>query len=168
MRSSRSLVLAAVGAIAIGAGAMFFLRRDSTAPPVVPQRPIVGSLRSEPRSFNRLTTTDRASMVLGLLLHARLVQLNHRTQEIEPALATKWTADPDGRTYTLELRQGVTFSDGAPFTADDVLFTFEALYDPRGESPMASALKVNGQPIAVRKTGTHTVVLTLPAPYGPG
>lgn len=167
MRTSRRLVLPAIAALAIGAAAIFFLRRDTTAPPV-PQRPIVASLRAEPRSFNRLTTTDRSSAVLGLLLHARLVQLNHRTQEIEPALATKWTADADGRTYTLDLRQDVAFSDGAPFTADDVLFTFEALYDPRTDSPLASGLTVNGQPIAVRKTGSHTVVLTLPAPFGPG
>jgi peptide/nickel transport system substrate-binding protein len=168
MRSSRRLVLPAIVAIVVGAGTVYFLGRDTTPPAPTPQRPVVAALRAEPRSFNRLTATDRASAVVALLLHARLVQLNHRTQEIEPALASTWTAAPDGRTYTLELRQGVTFSDGAPFTADDVVFTFEAVYDPRVESPLASGLKVNGQPLAVRKTGPHTVVLTLPAPYGPG
>ena len=60
------------------------------------------------------------------------------------------------------------FSDGTPFTADDVVFTFQALYDPKAEGPLASSLRVNGQPLAVRKVDAHTVVLTLPAPYGPG
>jgi peptide/nickel transport system substrate-binding protein len=150
------------------AGGYYSRRRHATPPPPPPATPIVAAIRAEPRSFNRLAAGDRASGLLAQLLHARLVQLNHRTHDIEPALATKWTLDPDGRTYTLTLRQGVVFSDGAPFTADDVLFTFEALYDPKFEGPLASGLKVNGQPMAVRKIDAHTVVLTLPAPYGPG
>ena len=147
-----------------------FLRYRSAGPtpPPVPARPIVAAIRAEPRSFNRFAAGDRSTWLLTLLLHARLVQLNQRTQDIEPALATKWTLDPDGRTYTLTLRQGVVFSDGAPFTADDVVFTFQALYDPKAEGPLASSLRVNGQPLAVRKVDAHTVVLTLPAPYGPG
>ena len=72
-----------------------------------------------------------------MLVHARLVQLNQQTQDIEPALATKWTLDSDGRTYTITLREGVVFSDGMPFTADDVVFTFQALYDPKSEGPLA-------------------------------
>jgi peptide/nickel transport system substrate-binding protein len=128
----------------------------------------VAAIRAEPRSFNRFAASDRATGLISQLLHARLVQLNHQTQEIEPALATTWTLAPDGRTYTLTLRDGVLFSDGAPFTADDVVFTFAALYDPAAEGPLASGLKVNGQPIAVKKVDARTVVLTLPAPYGPG
>ncbi len=169
MSSTRRLLPVALLVIFLGAGAaIFYARRTPPAAVVPPQRPIVAAIRAEPRSFNRLAASDRPSSLVALLLHARLVQLNHRTQEIEPALATKWTLDPDGRTYTLELRQGVTFSDGVPFTADDVIFTFAALYDPKAEGPLTSSLRVNGQPIAVRKTGSHTVVLTLPAPYGPG
>ena len=172
MRTSRRFLIPipAILAVAVGTSIAVFRRPSSGPAPAatVPQRPVVASLRAEPRSFNRLVAGDRSSAVLALLMHARLVQLNHKTQEIEPALATRWTLDPDGRTYTLELRQGVVFSDGAPFTADDVVFTFQALYDPKVEGPLTSGLKINGQPIAVRKTGDHTVVLTLPAPYGPG
>jgi peptide/nickel transport system substrate-binding protein len=170
MRTSRRLLIPALLALLVGAGLVLFLRPSSGPAPgaTVPQRPVVAALRAEPRSFNRLVAGDRSTAMLALLMHARLVQLNHRTQEIEPALATRWTQAADGRTYTLELRQGVTFSDGAPFTADDVVFTFQALYDPKVEGPLTSGLTIGGQPIAVRKTGDHTVVLTFPAPYGPG
>jgi peptide/nickel transport system substrate-binding protein len=169
MRTSRRFLIPGLVALALGVGLVVFLRPTSGPPAATaPQRPVVASLRAEPRSFNRLVAGDRSSAVLALLMHARLVQLNHKTQEIEPALATRWTLAPDGRTYTLELRQGVVFSDGAPFTADDVVFTFEALYDPKVEGPLTSGLKIDGKPIAVHKTGDHTVVLTLPAPYGPG
>jgi peptide/nickel transport system substrate-binding protein len=170
MRSSRLFLIPGILAVLVGAG-LVLLRRPASEPApsaTAPSRPVVASLRAEPRSFNRLVAGDRSSAVLALLMHARLVQLNHKTQEIEPALATRWTLAPDGRTYTLELRQGVVFSDGAPFTADDVVFTFQALYDPKVEGPLTSGLKIDGQPIAVKKTGDHAVVLTFPAPYGPG
>jgi peptide/nickel transport system substrate-binding protein len=42
-----------------------------------------------------------------------------------PSLATQWTESPDGLSYDFELRQGVTFHNGDPFTAEDVLFSFE-------------------------------------------
>ena len=169
MPASRRLLSAALVVVALVAGAVFLRSRSAgPTPPPVPARPIVAAIRAEPRSFNRFAAGDRTTGLLAMLLHARLVQLNQLTQDIEPALATKWTLDPDGRTYTLELRKGVAFSDGTPFTADDVVFTFQALYDPKAEGPLASSLRVNGQPLAVRKVDAHTVVLTLPAPYGPG
>ena len=173
MFPSRRFITSAPRAVVLGAGLVLLAacsRPDAppTTPPATAAKPVVASLRGEPRSFNRFAHADRATGLIAQLLHARLVQLNHRTQEIEPALATAWTLANDGRTYTLTLRQGVFFSDGAPFTADDVVFTFAALYDPKGEGPLASGLKVNGQPIAVRKVDAQTVVLTLPAPFGPG
>ena len=167
MSASRRLLSAAIVVLLLVGGVMF-LRGRRTGPAPSPARPVVAALRAEPRSFNRFVAGDKATWVLTMLLHARLVQLNQRTQDIEPALATKWTLDPDGRTYTLTLREGVVFSDGTPFTADDVVFTFQALYDPKSEGPLANSLRVNGQPLAVRKVDAHTVVLTLPAPYGPG
>ena len=66
-------------------------RRVRSSPPSAPSRG---------RSTG-FVAGDRATWLLTMLLHARLVQLNQRTQDIEPALATKWTLDPDGRTYTL-------------------------------------------------------------------
>jgi peptide/nickel transport system substrate-binding protein len=175
MRTPRRLLLTLIPAVLLLALVVWFEVFSSRHPlpatvlaPAADQRPVVAAIRAEPRSFNRLVALDRGSLLLSLLLHARLVQLNHKTQEIEPALATSWTLAPDGRTYTLTLRPDVVFSDGAPFTADDVLFTFEAVYDPKVDSPLASALMVGGKPIAVSKTGSHSVVLTFPAPYGPG
>jgi peptide/nickel transport system substrate-binding protein len=49
--------------------------------------------------------------------------------EVEPDLAEKWTVSPDGLTYLFQLRRDVRWSDGAPFTADDVLFTIGLMQD---------------------------------------
>ena len=46
---------------------------------------------------------------------------------LEPSLATDWEVSEDGRTYTFDLRSGVTFEDGSSFGAEDVVFTFERL-----------------------------------------
>ena len=46
---------------------------------------------------------------------------------IEPSLAESWEESPDGRTYTFHLREGVTFSNGSPLTAQDVAYTFHRL-----------------------------------------
>ena len=55
--------------------------------------------------------------------------------QLLPGLATAWDS-PDGKVWTFTLRSGVTFSNGQPFTADDVVYTFDRLRDPeRGLAP---------------------------------
>jgi ABC-type transport system substrate-binding protein len=51
-------------------------------------------------------------------------------QSIIPSLATSWEISEDGLSYTFTLREGVTFHDGEPFTADDVVATFTRAIDP--------------------------------------
>ncbi len=75
--------------------------------------------------------------------------------DIEPWLAKKYTLSADGKTVTFDLQPGVTWSDGKPFTADDVVFTFELL-------KKTPALNTNGLKISgVKATDPHTVVLTM-------
>ena len=77
---------------------------------------IVASIRGEPRTFNRYVASDQTSEALSLLLQARLVRINRATFELEPWLAEKWESSPDGRTHTIHLRPGLTWSDGTPLT----------------------------------------------------
>jgi peptide/nickel transport system substrate-binding protein len=129
---------------------------------------LIATFRREPKSFNRLVSPNAPENLLTLLTQATLVRVNRVTGELEPRLAEGWMSSPDGLTWTMTLRDGLRFSDGHPFSAADVVFTFRALYDARVASPMASSFKIAGQPIAARASGDRTVVLTFPAPYGPG
>jgi peptide/nickel transport system substrate-binding protein len=129
---------------------------------------IVASLRSEPRSFNRLASRDYATEVVTLLTQGRLVRINRATFELEPWLAERWESSADGRTHTLQLRPDVTWSDGTPFTSADVLFSLQAVHDPKAKSILASSLVAGGQPITARAPDAQTVVLTYGAPSGPG
>ncbi len=59
------------------------------------------------------------------LTHDRLIHLDPATGALEPMLAESWDVSPDGMVYTFHLRKDVTFHNGEPFTADDVVFTAE-------------------------------------------
>ena len=105
---------------------------------------------------------------MSLLTQGRLVRIDRVTQEVEPWLAERWEVSPDHRTFTLTLREGLVWSDGTPFTSGDVLFTFAALYDPRTQSSVASALRSGGQPLTVAAPDPRTVVITFPTVFAPG
>jgi len=129
---------------------------------------LVATLRSEPRSFNPIVGRDFASSVIAQLTHARLVRINRATQQLEPWLAEKYGCTADGLTCTLNLRRGVRFSDGTPFTSADVLFSFQAIYDEKTGSSFADVLTIGGKPLAVSAPDASTVVVTFPSAFGPG
>jgi len=150
--------------------------RESATPPPAAAGPVRGgsltvSMRTEPGTFNRFSPrggNQGAVDALTRVMHAPLVRVNRVTGDVEPWLAEKWTTSADGRTYTLTLRDNLTFSDGQPFTSADVLFTFQALYDPAVDSPVASAVRIEGKPLQVTAPDPRTVVITMPAPFAPG
>ena len=126
---------------------------------------IVLALRTEPKTLNPLTALDQPSRdVLGRMM-ADLIHINAISQQTQPALAESWKASKDGLHYTLKLRRGLRFSDGHPMSADDVLFTFQALLDEKVNSSQRDLLIIGGKPIAVRKVDDFTVAFDLPRPY---
>ena len=129
---------------------------------------MTSSLRSEPRTFNRVLDQAFPVDLYAMLTSSKLIRVNRATRALEPALAESWTTSADNLTHTLKLRDGVTWSDGTPFTSDDVLFTFRVIYDPKIGSVLASALRINGQPLKVSAPDPRTVVVTFPSTFGPG
>ena len=127
---------------------------------------IVGSIRSTPRSFDRLVAADQASDLFGVLTQGKLVRINRSTFELEPWLADRWESSADGRTHTVHLRPGVTWSDGTPLTSADVLFSLKGAFDKGGI--VGSSLIVGGKPITATATDASTVVFSYAAPSGPG
>ena len=79
-------------------------------------------------------------------------------------LAESWDISPDGLTITFHLRKGVKWHDGAPFTAKDVLFTYQAMVDPK--TPTA----YSGDYLQVKKAEApddYTFRVTYPQPFAP-
>lgn len=129
---------------------------------------LVASFRGEPKTYNRYVDQQAAADLLALLTQAPLIHVNRATDALEPWLVESWTVSPDLLTYTLKLRQGITFSDGVPFTSADVLFSFRALYDPRAQAVLAGDTFVQGTPLHLEAPDPSTVVVRLPAPFAAG
>jgi peptide/nickel transport system substrate-binding protein len=121
--------------------------------------------RSEPKTLNPATAADAPSRDVIGRLTADLIHINRASQQTEPALAKSWTISKDGRVFTVNLRHGLHFSDGQPFDADDVVFSFEVYLDEKLHSPQRDLLVVGGKPITVQKINQYTVRFTLAEPY---
>jgi peptide/nickel transport system substrate-binding protein len=123
------------------------------------------ALRSEPKTLNPVLAEDDPSRDVIRCLNADLIHINRETLKTEPALATSWTISPDGKQYLLHLRHGVRFSDGQPFNADDVVFSFQLYLDEKLHSPQRDLLVVGDKPMAVQKVDDYTVRFSLSQPY---
>ncbi len=81
----------------------------------------------------------------------------------EGDMAIAWTVSDDALVYTFELRQGVTFSDGSAFTADDVVFTYQTVQANQANNENVDLTKLS----AAEALDDYTVRFTLAEPYSP-
>ncbi len=103
--------------------------------------------------------SGRADILLNQQMYDWLVEIGSQN-DLLPGLATEWSS-PDGKVWTFSLRPDVTFSNGEPFTAADVVYTFDRLRDPALGSPGKDIYaNVNG----VRAVDELTVEFTLTEP----
>jgi len=128
----------------------------------------VASVTSDPKSWNPIIAreTSTTEFTSGILFEG-LVAIDNATQDVVPALARSWEPSPDSLAWTFHLRRGLRWSDGTPLTADDVIFTSEAFYDPEIHASGSDICKVDGVPFGFRKVDDWTVRVELPGPYGP-
>jgi peptide/nickel transport system substrate-binding protein len=140
----------------------------SHAEPGIAGGRLVVAQRAEPKTLNPVVLLDQPSREVVHRLNGDLIHINRNTQMTEPALAKSWTVSPDGRTFTLKLRRGVKFSDGHPFTADDVIFSFQVYLDEKVDSPNRDLLIVGGKPLTFTKVDAHTVRFSFTQPYSAG
>lgn len=117
-------------------------------------------LGTEPTSIDPHYQATTPNIALSAHIFDRLVHTNER-QELVPGLATSWS-QVDPLTWEFRLRAGVTWHDGAPFTADDVVFTFErAVSVP--DAPASFALYLKGK--IVSRVDDLTVRIATAKPY---
>jgi peptide/nickel transport system substrate-binding protein len=100
---------------------------------------------------------DGQAFSLNASIYDYLIELDAETGELVPSLATEWSS-PDGKVWTIKLREGVTFHDGSPFTAEDVKFTLERTQDPGLGHLKAQDFEVVDR---IDTPEDHTVVITL-------
>jgi peptide/nickel transport system substrate-binding protein len=117
-----------------------------------------------PRTFNALMTNEQSSSDLVERMFIGLTQYDNAAQKHIPGLAKSWDLGPDGLTWTFHLRKGARFSDGHPITADDVIFSFQVVFDKTLHPVMQDGLLMDGKEPEVSAPDPYTVVIKTPAP----
>jgi peptide/nickel transport system substrate-binding protein len=129
---------------------------------------LVVSISSDPSNFNRMLASGLANVSVAEQLSADLVHINRSDLRLEPSLALSWDSDQTGRVYTIHLRHGIRFSNNTPFTADDVIFTWQLLTDPNIENTMSGQVETDRTFPAMTKVDDYTVRLSFQRPVGMG
>jgi len=115
----------------------------------------IGEIRTlDPAQINQVLQFQIASNVLSGLTHINPDLI------AQGDLARDWTISEDGTEYTFNLREGVTFHNGDPFTADDVIFTYNRSKDPTKSIHSRVVANIAG----IEKLGPHKVKIKLKAP----
>ena len=122
------------------------------------------AIHSEPKTFNPLLVEDDSAETVRYLTGGVLVRLNRQTQQLEPGLATAWKVSKDGRTITFTIRSGVKFSDGTPFSVEDVAFTIQQLMDPSLHSPTGDSFRSGEGKVDTKILAANRLAIIFPAP----
>jgi peptide/nickel transport system substrate-binding protein len=136
--------------------------------PGIPDGRLVLSTFSDPKTFNPITADEESSREIYRLLFSPLLGDDPNTEEVTPGLADRWTNSPDGKTWTFHLRKNLHWSDGAPLTADDVVFTMnDLIYNTNINPVMADEVRVDGKDFKVTKIDNLTVQVVTPEIFAP-
>ena len=122
------------------------------------------AMQAEPKTLDPLRAADESSGIVRYLTGGVLIRLNRQTQGLEPELALSWNTRDNGKRISFHLRPGLLFSDGSPFRATDVCFTFSRLMDPALDSPFADNFEISKGKTICQPEGDYGVSLLFPVP----
>jgi peptide/nickel transport system substrate-binding protein len=108
----------------------------------LPAGALVYGASGQPVNLESGNVTDGNSLIVQNQIYSRLMQFKPGSTELEPVLATSWTASKDGKIWTFKLRSGVKFHDGTPFNAEAVKFNVERWWDPKHPNGYRNAGKI--------------------------
>lgn len=124
---------------------------------------MVQNLPGDPENLNPLTSNSAYAGAVYGFVYEQLFELDNTTLHPKPKLAKRWEISKDRLQYTFYLRGDVKWQDGRPFTADDVIYTYEKIQDPTVDAaPLRNYFK---DVLKGEKIDDHTVRFTYRQPY---
>lgn len=123
-------------------------------------------MAGEPDTFNYLAAANARSRLVAYLTTATVLEFDAVEQEVVDGVTLSHEVSSDGRTVSLRFRKDLYFSDGSPFSADDVVYTLQRIYSPDSSNVVKDTLLFDGQPMTIRQPGRYEVELVLPRPVG--
>ena len=166
MFSRRMIVLAAASVLLAGCGSNSpEVGRDDAQAPEEPTKggTLSVAIDSDPGQLNPAITTSGSTHTASELIYNGLVGLSPEL-EPEPELAESWEVLEDGALYRFNLRDGVTWHDGEPFTSADVKFTFDEMLlklHARTKASVGAAIE------SITTPDADTVEFRFRQPYAP-
>jgi peptide/nickel transport system substrate-binding protein len=148
--------------LALGLLLALFAPAGGAVDEIEPGGTLVYVLGGAPQSLNMSLSVVHFDAVAASPMMEGLIRVERHTGKIRPVLAEQWSISEDGLTYVFNLRKGVEWHDGKPFTAADVVFTFKEMLPFHPAS--AGLLKRMDEVVAV---DDFTVKITLNAPFAP-
>ena len=152
------VVVLLLGAVTFGVTAQDVAREDTVIFDIDNADPL-----PNPENFNWMVPGTNRNQGAHQALWEPLFLLNYETGEIQPWLAESFTANETLDVWTLGLREGVTWSDGEAFNADDVVFTIELLLGDETRT-LSEAANMQQWVSSVEKVDDQTVTFNLTAP----
>ena len=139
-----------------------FLQLRGLRPYYQELKPVSGGMYSEGligtfTNASPLYATNSADVAISRLVFSGLLKYD-RSNQLVGDLAEGYKLDASETQYTVSLKHGVKWQDGKPFTADDVVFSYQAIQDPAAQSPLLPSW----QSIRITKQDNYTVVFNLP------
>ncbi|MGH2872572.1 MAG: ABC transporter substrate-binding protein, partial [Solirubrobacteraceae bacterium] len=119
------------------------------------------ALQTPATAINPLLVDDSGGLCMLAQTGEFLTFDDNLTLKLEPMLATSWSHNGDGTAWTFKLRPGVKFHNGQALTADDVVYTFRQLADPKNASNALSTFTGVLLPAGVQKVDSLTVAFHL-------
>ncbi len=155
------------GALCVLLAASSFALATNAAGFFLVEKPRLGGALTEgvvgtPRFINPLLAVSDADRDLAALVYAGLMRATPEG-ELVPDLAERYEISEDNRSYSFWIKPTALFHDGAPVTADDVVFTIQKAQDPL----IKSAKRANWEGVVAERVGDREVRLTLKRPYAP-
>jgi ABC-type transport system substrate-binding protein len=158
-------------------------QQEPTGPPekVQPEVRTGGVYRAplpwSPRTLDPAFSTDIYAVTLIQQIFDGLVQFDQNLNVV-PALATNWKVSSDGLVYTFNIREDASFHNGRQVTAEDFVYSFTRILDPKEESSALSFFQrvkgaaayrngENNEVLGLRAIDAHTLEITIDEPFAP-
>jgi peptide/nickel transport system substrate-binding protein len=149
------------------------LVKQGKLPPVeqrLPQEPLVVAPLEEIGQYGG--TWRRAAVgvsdvgiINSRITYENLVRWSADGKKVVPNVATKWKIEDGGKTFTFYLRKGIKWSDGQPFTAEDIVFWYKEVLLNKDLTPtVATWLTAGGKPCKIEKVDTYTFRVSFEQP----
>jgi peptide/nickel transport system substrate-binding protein len=156
MFNRRNLLLSALAVSTILGGASI----NASAEDIKRGGTLTVARPDEALTLDPFTPSDNGSIYNITQICEPLIMADDTGKGLEPGIAESWTVSPDGLTVDMKLRPGVQFSNGAPVTVEDVIFSLQKVSDPKASFGFAfDAVK------SFDKVDASTLRIVLKRPY---